>query len=844
MAINFGKGKETLFASTDLMSFGKAFSRMAAQPLDMYEVWYDYDELVAYAANTDSATATAYVGQKVVYIDTNNKVTHYSIEADGSLKELGTTPVGDEDSIVVDENGTISLKGVDSLVFEREVEGETVEVKFQPLMTKDGLVWVEPSKTTVEGLAVLIEELTGRVGALETKVGKAAEGENAATGLFKAIADEVARADAAEKALGERIDAIDFVDSDELATELAPYAKTADLAPYAKTADVVSKTDYAVDKKALEDKDIELAAAAKEAKDAADAAQKAIDDFLVGTGAEEVIDTLTDIKEALDSLTDPTELAQAIAGKADKTELANYVTNDTYNAHITTQGEVDAAQDQALIDYKAEMVTALAGKQNVIADNTYDAYGSAATAEQNAKDYADTELAKKVDKVDGYGLLSEADQAKLDKLTLDGDDLTISGSVEAGSVKNLDTWLTTNRDKVAGLYPTADATKLSNIAAGAQVNVIEGVKVNNVDLTVTDKKVNIDLTPYATVTALNGVSERAELGVTNAATAQSKANSAYDIASANKTTLETISPIVSGHTTTIGEQGGKISALETKVATLEPKVATLESNVGTNTGDITTLKTTVSGHSTKLGEIDVALENIRTDIGANSASVVTLKNQLKGIETTEGSVLTLINAAHKAGIDAQSTANDAVAGVNTNAGNIAKLDGRLTSLEESNNGVSNTIMAHGSRITILEGTVESQGNLLNTTVERVTTLESQITGLTGAMHFRGISSTDPMAEAGPTIEGIESYASGDVVIFSGKEYVYDGSVWHLFGDEGSYALKDSVYTKTEIDGKVSTINQAIADAEGRATAAASQALTDAKAYVDAAMTWQEMPELA
>jgi regulator of sigma E protease len=169
MAINFGKDKETLFASTDLMSFGKAFSRMAAQPLDMYEVWYDLTALENYAASGE----TAYVGQKVVYIDADNKVTHYSIEADGSLKELGTTPIGDNKSVVVDENGTISLKGVSALAFEREVDGETVEVKFQPLMTKDGLVWVEPSKTTVEGLAVLIEELTGRVSALETKVGKA-----------------------------------------------------------------------------------------------------------------------------------------------------------------------------------------------------------------------------------------------------------------------------------------------------------------------------------------------------------------------------------------------------------------------------------------------------------------------------------------------------------------------------------------------------------------------------------------------------------------------------------------------------------------------------------------------
>ena len=273
-------------------------------------------------------------------------------------------------------------------------------------------------------------------------------------------------------------------------------------------------------------------------------------------------------------------------------------------------------------------------------------------------------------------------------------------------------------------------------------------------------------------------------------------------------------------------------------------VAELKSKTQTNAADIVTLNTSVGTNTTDIATIKGQITSLDGRATTNETNIANLTKVLKGYDT-EGSVDTAIKAAASAASAAQGTANDAVAGVNTNAGNITKLDGRLTSLESDYNSlVNNTVMAYGTRITTLEGTVESQGNLLNTTVERVTTLESQITGLTGAMHFRGISSTDPMAEAGPTIEGIESYASGDVVIFSGKEYVYDGSVWHLFGDEGSYALKDSVYTKTEIDGKVSTINQAIADAEGRATAAASQALTDAKAYVDAAMTWQEMPELA
>ena len=60
-------------------------------------------------------------------------------------------------------------------------------------------------------------------------------------------------------------------------------------------------------------------------------------------------------------------------------------------------------------------------------------------------------------------------------------------------------------------------------------------------------------------------------------------------------------------------------------------------------------------------------------------------------------------------------------------------------------------------------------------------------GLSGAMHFRGTVTAIP-----PT----GTYASGDVVLFGNKEYVYDNSdatkpekdKWIELGDEGSYAL--------------------------------------------------------
>ena len=49
----------------------------------------------------------------------------------------------------------------------------------------------------------------------------------------------------------------------------------------------------------------------------------------------------------------------------------------------------------------------------------------------------------------------------------------------------------------AGVMSSTDKSKLSGIAAGAQVNVLESVKVNGTALSVSGKSVNIDLSPYA-----------------------------------------------------------------------------------------------------------------------------------------------------------------------------------------------------------------------------------------------------------------------------------------------------------------------------------------------------------
>lgn len=200
------------------MSMPKALNRGNPVPLDASSIYYSYEAMAEYAANS----AIAYVGQILSLVDEEkgNKVTAYIIaDAAGTLKEVGSSAIGDQKSIVVAEDNTISIKGVAGLDFtkrgedgepELDDEGNELKVNYQPLMTEAGLVWVIPSETTVEGLGLQIDGLITRVTKLEGHVGTPAEEGVEATGLFKAVADlaaaHAADKEATEEALDKKLD--------------------------------------------------------------------------------------------------------------------------------------------------------------------------------------------------------------------------------------------------------------------------------------------------------------------------------------------------------------------------------------------------------------------------------------------------------------------------------------------------------------------------------------------------------------------------------------------------------------------------------------------------------------
>ena len=190
MSLNFGK-----------MDFAVSFSPMTAFPLDArsyFESLAAAEAAAAQAVEAGSAEGTVYFGQTVTVVE-NGVAQMFQVQPDGTLGEIGGKIEIDEKQFVIDEEtGKLNLYGFANAVAGAQLVVEEVDgVK--------SLKWVKPDTTTVDGLATAVKDLEDaqdilfdKVGALETAVGKAAEGETAATGLFADIVEVEGRIGSAE----------------------------------------------------------------------------------------------------------------------------------------------------------------------------------------------------------------------------------------------------------------------------------------------------------------------------------------------------------------------------------------------------------------------------------------------------------------------------------------------------------------------------------------------------------------------------------------------------------------------------------------------------------------------
>ena len=216
-----------------------------------------------------------------------------------------------------------------------------------------------------------------------------------------------------------------------------------------------------------------------------------------------VSDTYKTKAEAQTDKTELTELINAKASAEDLATLTGTVSSNTSKIEaLQTADDTLTQRIKALEDVGAEANYV----KSVDTDLDVDTDGKLSiTSISQAKvtGLADA-LAGKVDKIEGWTLLSPTNQTKLDALVIGESGVEISGKVNASNVEGLGDWITTNRDSIGGLLSADQETKLNGIEAGAEVNKIDAVKINGTDLVITDKSVNIPLASNTTVGVVLG----------------------------------------------------------------------------------------------------------------------------------------------------------------------------------------------------------------------------------------------------------------------------------------------------------------------------------------------------
>lgn len=407
-----------------------AYKRGNPIPLDTTAVWYNYEEMATYAAEG----VTAYVGQILGLVDETNKTAkaYIILNTQGDLQEVGSAILVDETTITLSDEGVLSLKdfGVKYYKYIAETTdeetGEIISAHYikqivnednpwsaglEPkVVSEDGkwvIGWYEPNPTTIEGInsqvstiQSTVNDLANEVSDLNTAVGVPANAETgtAASGIFaeldkkanivdlytkgeidNAIATAVANIDHLKRV---KVNSIDDIDVDALDAENYIY-----MVPNGLTENDDKYNEYMVIDGVLEkvgDWEVSLDNYITEEE-----LNTKLSDYSTTKQVEDKIAVVeTGIASTLDNYATKNELTQGLSDKVTNTTLTNTLKDYATTSSVTTIVN-NAVQDKVT---------------NAVFENA---------------------LAGKVDAVEGYGLISDEDLDKLDKIPITAEENVI-----------------------------------------------------------------------------------------------------------------------------------------------------------------------------------------------------------------------------------------------------------------------------------------------------------------------------------------------------------------------------------------------------------------------------------
>ena len=478
---------------TSKLDWAFAFQRTGSFPLDRSSLFSSLSDAEAYARGdkTDSRElgGSSYVGQPIsIYDERNNSVSLYIIDTDRSLKEVGSAPLVDNNSIEI-INNVVQLKDFGTKYYafipavKNEETGEVITPSTYVLTDgfKEGLeprvrlenekysiAWYEPSDETVEDIFSALENINSEINNLETSiinletnVGQPSneENNNIATGLYAkleqkanksdvytkketddAIAAEIAKVDHLKRTTVAGVESIDLTAEDaEQYIYMVPNVETGSYDEYMVINQELEKVgDWSVD----------------------------LSDYATTQYVNDELAKKVDAEEGSRLITEDEIIKlNNISEEAEKNYINSVDTEFNVSNGNLSLIEIAQTKVKGLIDSLNQITLALETKVNseegsrlitsneitkleAIKDLIQNIDTSKFTIDENGKLLLNSieieeisglveALANKVDKVEGSRLITSAEAAKLEALVLENGEITVSGTVNAANVKEL-----------------------------------------------------------------------------------------------------------------------------------------------------------------------------------------------------------------------------------------------------------------------------------------------------------------------------------------------------------------------------------------------------------------------
>ena len=563
-------------SQTSKLDWAYAFQRTGAFPLDRTSLFSSLADAEAYAKGDESDArkvgGVSYVGQPVsVYDADNNSVALYIIDADRSLKEIGSASLAADDSSIEIVNDKVQLKnfGVNYYAYvpaERNEAGEITKASEYVLTEgfKEGLeprvhfendvysiAWYEPSGDVAEDIAATVEVLKEDISSVKTDIddiqkhiGAPAEGDVAASGLYAKLEEKanksdiytkteveglIAAADHLKRITVAGVESINVLADDaEQYIYMVPNAETGnydeymvidgevekvgdwkvDLDDYATKEDLNEKVDKQDNARLITDKEAsKLASIPVEAEE--NFVKEVNEELKVENGKLSIVEIAqSKVNGLIDKLD---EISSALESKVDTEENSRLISADEISKLAAIKDLIQSVDlDKFTIDENGKLLL------NSIQINEID-------------ELAD-KLAEKVDKVSGSRLITEEEATKLEKLSIDeSGNVGLSGTVSAANVQELyNAVVNIVTGTGEGIYDGVQRPLLA-IASGAERNIVHSVNENQLSID-DNRKLSVKAVGMDIVTGLNAaLAEKATTSsVTNIADLLNKKTADYD----------------------------------------------------------------------------------------------------------------------------------------------------------------------------------------------------------------------------------------------------------------------------------------------------------------------------